>query len=281
MWSRHCSKSSEIHRYFDVIYSDGAKIWSLHRCRKARKDNYERKLMESESVNNSELNTLNKRQEGRVNTSHLATSNDDDSASSAARTRTTRTAQHHHHHHQQRSGVYRGSHAYADALNEDDRMAEEEAAAAASYGVENMPPRVTRLNREEIRSTTAAAAEELDLVDMDAAAVTDGGGGSLQYRFVNGGGGLSPAYAVARHDNGRGGHVTSSSSSRRQMMTSSQFSETDDRRHVAASSSSAAGGSVSTPSTIHRNVSAFGEITVMPVGDEDEHLRISVGEEII
>ena len=36
-----------------------------------------------------------------------------------------------------------------------------------------------------------------------------------------------------------------------------------------------------TPSTLRRSVSAFGEITVMPVGDnEDDDLRISVDEEI-
>ncbi len=36
-----------------------------------------------------------------------------------------------------------------------------------------------------------------------------------------------------------------------------------------------------TPSTLRRSVSAFGEITVMPVGDnEDDELRISVDEEI-
>ena len=39
--------------------------------------------------------------------------------------------------------------------------------------------------------------------------------------------------------------------------------------------------SVNTPSTLRRNVSAFGEITVMPVGDnEDEELQITVDEEI-
>ena len=38
---------------------------------------------------------------------------------------------------------------------------------------------------------------------------------------------------------------------------------------------------IMTPSTLRRSVSAFGEITVMPVGDnEDDDLRISVDEEI-
>ena len=37
-----------------------------------------------------------------------------------------------------------------------------------------------------------------------------------------------------------------------------------------------------TPSTLRRSVSAFGEITVMPVGDnEDEELKIAVEEEVI
>jgi len=40
------------------------------------------------------------------------------------------------------------------------------------------------------------------------------------------------------------------------------------------------GSTASTPSTLRRSVSAFGEITVMPVGDEeDENMRINVEEE--
>ena len=42
------------------------------------------------------------------------------------------------------------------------------------------------------------------------------------------------------------------------------------------------GGAPMSPNTLHRSISAFGEITVMPVGDnEDDDLRISVEEELI
>ena len=41
-------------------------------------------------------------------------------------------------------------------------------------------------------------------------------------------------------------------------------------------------GQLATPTAVRRNVSAFGEITVLPVGDnEDNDLRIAVKEEIV
>ena len=53
-------------------------------------------------------------------------------------------------------------------------------------------------------------------------------------------------------------------------------------RHVTLLNGSEAGTAPTTPSTLRRNVSAFGEITVMPVGDnEDEELKIDVEERIV
>ena len=54
-------------------------------------------------------------------------------------------------------------------------------------------------------------------------------------------------------------------------------------RHMAVLGGSDAGGTApTTPSTLRRNVSAFGEITVMPVGDnEDEELKIAVEEHVL
>ena len=53
-------------------------------------------------------------------------------------------------------------------------------------------------------------------------------------------------------------------------------------RHISVMSESEAGTAPTTPSTLRRNVSAFGEITVMPVGDnEDEELKIAVEEQIM
>ena len=58
-----------------------------------------------------------------------------------------------------------------------------------------------------------------------------------------------------------------------------QRSDSRSERRISVVSSDEGMG---TPSTLRRSVSAFGEITVMPVGDnEDEELKIAVEEEII
>lgn len=53
-------------------------------------------------------------------------------------------------------------------------------------------------------------------------------------------------------------------------------------RHISVMGGSEVGTAPVTPSTLRRNVSAFGEITVMPVGDnEDEDLKIAVHEHML
>lgn len=66
-------------------------------------------------------------------------------------------------------------------------------------------------------------------------------------------------------------------------MTEFSNPSTGDRRYsVYPTGAPSAGGPMTGP--VHRNVSAFGEITVMPVGGgnpSDEDIRIAVGEEFI
>ena len=65
------------------------------------------------------------------------------------------------------------------------------------------------------------------------------------------------------------------------MSDSSSLRSTDARQHAAMGGSDLGVTSV-TPSTLRRNVSAFGEITVMPVGDnEDEELKIAVDQQYL
>lgn len=224
--------------------------------------------METESIA-SESNTLNKvAHQGQLNSGYQATtsSSHDRASAAAAATRSAQHQRHLQHQQQQQQRVMNGS------------RSTEMVQATEMYSIEDLP-RVMHLNREEIRgddSARVSANEELD-TDTDS---------SYQYRLVNRSGG--PSYMTAahhHHDHADGRHaVSSSSSSRRQMAAASYSASAEDARageRRLVTMSSIGGTSVSTPSTIHRNVSAFGEITVMPVGDEDEHLRISVGEEII
>lgn len=225
--------------------------------------------METESIV-SESNTLNKvARQGQLNAGYQATtsgSHDKTSASAAM----TRSAQYQRHLQQQQQHQ-RQQHRVMNGSRSTEMME-----ATEMYSIEDLP-RVTQLNREEIRivdSDLVSANEELD-TDTDS---------SYQYRLVNRSGG--PSYVTAHHhqDHGDGRHAVSSSS-RRQMAAATSYSASAEDARMGekrlVTMSSTAGTSISTPSTIHRNVSAFGEITVMPVGDEDEHLRISVGEEII
>jgi len=119
------------------------------------------------------------------------------------------------------------------------------------------------------------SAEEQDLVDTDD---TDTHSSYQQHRRQQ----LRGAAAVSHNVAYRGGdsdvvdsrRMTSARrvnavSAARRMAESRMDAASMERRHV-------------TGSTIHRNVSAFGEITVMPVGDnENDNLRIAVGEEIL
>ena len=129
------------------------------------------------------------------------------------------------------------------------------------YTLEDLP-RVTALNDSEVQSIDSAllSAEEQDLIDTSSSAV------ELDHHRYS----KSPGYM--QHKSSR-----QTSAMRRVGHSGDVHDRSLERRiNVVTPDPNA-----STPSTLRRNVSAFGEITVMPVGDnEDDELRVAVEEQL-
>lgn len=145
-----------------------------------------------------------------------------------------------------------------------------------SYSLEDLP-RVTRLNDQEIQSIDSAllSAEEQDLIDSS----FDDERKYIRQQHVNGGA-IDDPYSPRRVSMAR--RISAVTATRRLAnrgyVSDSQSLRSGDR-HIAIVNGSEGGTAPTTPSTLRRNVSAFGEITVMPVGDnEDEDLKIAVEE---
>ena len=164
-------------------------------------------------------------------------------------------------------------------ITDDDMMTSSHRDAIEMYSLDDLP-RVTRLNNEEVRSIDSAllSAEEQDLIDTDTDTHSSYPPGRYNSAYLT----PDDALGARRMSNAR--RISAVSAARRMSSVTnltggvgeSRFDHTDRRFSVLPP------GRPTTPSTIHRNVSAFGEITVMPVGsNEDEDLRIAVGEEMI
>ena len=173
-----------------------------------------------------------------------------------------------------------------------------------AYSLDDLP-RVTRLNDQEVQSIDSAllSAEEQDLIDSSMEderlsaqrqryMMAQHGGyyptiGDDPYggRRVNAARRVTAVSAARRmaHAN-RGYHSDSQSlrSDRFGERSASAFGERHGDRYIhVVGGGSEVGTLPTTPSTLRRQVSAFGEITVMPVGDnEDEDLKIDVEERI-
>ena len=150
-----------------------------------------------------------------------------------------------------------------------------------AYSLEDLP-RVTRLNEQEVQSIDSAllSAEEQDLIDSS----LDDERLSADRRYLKHGHILphDDPYGARRVSMAR--RISAVTATRRMAnqnrgyASDSQSLRSGDRR-ISVVSSSEVGTAPATPSTLRRNVSAFGEITVMPVGDnEDEDLKIAVEE---
>lgn len=149
---------------------------------------------------------------------------------------------------------------------------------AEMYTLEDLP-RITALNDAEVQSIDSAllSAEEQDLIDTSSSAVElEMGQRTPRYS-------KSPSSAAYLNDRKVSASRQMSAVSAARRMGHMQGAESRDRSlerriNVVTPSMDPYGG---TPSTLRRNVSAFGEITVMPVGDnEDDDLRVSVEEEL-
>ena len=87
---------------------------------------------------------------------------------------------------------------------------------------------------------------------------------------------------LARRANAAAAHRSRATQLNRGYVSDSYSLRSTDARHRAAATGSDLGVTSVTPSTLRRNVSAFGEITVMPVGDnEDEELKIAVDQQYL
>lgn len=150
-----------------------------------------------------------------------------------------------------------GSHQYIDSAD-----------LRESYSLEDLP-RVTRLNDQEVQSIDSAllSAEEQDLIDSS----FDNERSYMRHEDPYGPRRVSMARRISA--------VTAARRlSNRGYISDTQSLRSGDR-HISVLNGSEGGTAPATPSTLRRNVSAFGEITVMPVGDnEDEDLKIAVEE---
>ena len=154
---------------------------------------------------------------------------------------------------------------------------------AEMYSMDDLP-RITSLNDEEVHSIDSTMLEE------DSFATTDtprsGYGAHRHYSQQNL---LSAGDDYHHHGDRRMSHQRRASAvnAARRMSTvyNAGLSRSEDNMRTDRRISIMPGGvasHTSTPSTMRRGVNAFGEITVMPVGDyeSDEQMRISVEEEL-
>lgn len=157
-------------------------------------------------------------------------------------------------------------------------------AGTEMYSLDDLP-RITALNNEEVQSIDSAllSAEEQDLMDSSSGDIDLSG---HRAKYVKNHGGMLIAtddIAGRRLSNVR---RISAVSAARKMSTATHPMRLDEHslrsdRRISVVNSNNYEAHNTTPSTLRRNVSAFGEITVMPVGDnEDEDLMVTVEEEV-
>ena len=159
-------------------------------------------------------------------------------------------------------------------------IVEDTDSGAEMYSLDDLP-RVSSLNDEEVHSIDSSIlmAEERALGgDTSSAELDLSGGSSSTARYRKNNTLLSPDdYNNRRMSQQR--RSSAVSAARRLSNQENTFSERTDRKISVVSEQ---GYGDHTPSTLRREVSAFGEITVMPVGDsEDEDLKVAVEEEVI
>ena len=163
------------------------------------------------------------------------------------------------------------------------------------YSLEDLP-RIMALNNEEVQSIDSAllSAEEQDLIDSSSADLEMSSGRGRYMK--NHGGMLIAADDAAGRRISTARRISAVSAARKMSHTNPSYHHhhsnpayrmddhsvhSDHRRISTLGGTSYDPQRDATPSTLRRNVSAFGEITVMPVGDnEDEDLRVTVEEEI-
>ncbi len=186
---------------------------------------------------------------------------------------------------------------------EDDNVSEP---ATEMYSLEDLP-RIKALNDEEVHSIDSAllSAEEQDLVEsssledlhshhsrhsktpnsMMVGHHHHSGGGyhhqqhhhqsDMDSRKIS----SAKKISAVRAARGLSSSATNGYTSRSEDVSSRPSSRSDRRIHIVNQYDARSRGN--TPTTLRRNVSAFGEITVMPVGNnEDEDLKIAVDEHI-
>ena len=154
---------------------------------------------------------------------------------------------------------------------------EDSDAGTEMYSLDDLP-RVTSLNNEEVQSIDSAliSAEEQDLMDSSSGDVDLSHPHKARYSKNPSQILVSDDAAARRMSPSR--RISAVSAARRaSSVNQSNYISEENMRRVSVASSDAV---AMTPSTLRRNVSAFGEITVMPVGDdEDEELQVTVSEE--